>query len=70
MILDNYIGANNNGYGDVIGSVNNFQINSMTTALNGTVLTVSIDTAFAGKSGTLFPGISSGNGMGWRPVPE
>ncbi len=65
VIVDGYIGADNNGHGDVIGSDANFQINSMTTALNGTVLTVSIDTAFAGKGGMLFPGLSNGDGIGY-----
>ena len=49
IIVDNYIGANGHGYGDVIGSVDNFQINFMEVDINGTVLTVSINTTFAGK---------------------
>ncbi len=49
IITDNYIGASNHGYGDVIGSVKNYQINFMKVAINGTMLTVSIDTTFAGK---------------------
>lgn len=49
IITDNYIGANDHGYGDVIGDKNNFQINFMEVAINGTMLTVSVDTTFAGK---------------------
>lgn len=66
VITDNYIGANNHGYGDVIGSVSNFQINSMDVNLVGTVLQVSIDTSFAGKAGTLYPGYTTnGTGIGY-----
>jgi len=49
IIMDNYIGANDHGYGDVVGNVNNFQINSMNVEISGTILTVSVDTTFAGK---------------------
>lgn len=66
-IMDNYIGANNHGYGDVIGNVNNFQINFMQAAISGTVLTVSINTTFAGKGDNgLFSGSTFGNtGIGY-----
>jgi hypothetical protein len=66
-IMDNYIGANDHGYGDVIGNVNNFQINLMDAVLNGTVLTVSINTTFAGKGDNgLFSGLTAGNtGIGY-----
>ncbi len=78
-IMDNYIGANHHGYGDVIGSVNNFQINFMEVEINGTMLTVSIDTTFAGKGDNgLFSGFTNGStGIGygdlflnnsWAPV--
>ncbi len=54
-IQDNYIGAsslkkNGSYYGDVIGSRKNFQINYMDVALNGSILSVSIDTTFGGKA--------------------
>ncbi len=67
IIMDNYIGANHHGYGDVIGSVNNFQINSMDVEINGTILTVSVDTTFAGKGDNgLFSGSTFGNtGIGY-----
>jgi len=78
-IMDVYIGANNHGYGDVIGSTNNFQINYMDAAINGTLLTVSINTSFAGKGDNgLFSGLTNGaTGIGygdlflsnsWNPV--
>jgi len=49
IILDDYIGANNHGHGDVIGSVSNFQIYSATIERAGNLLTLSFDTTFAGK---------------------
>jgi hypothetical protein len=66
-IMDNYIGANDHAYGDVIGNVNNFQINYMDVVLNGTVLTVSVNTTFAGKGDNgLFSGLTAGNtGIGY-----
>jgi len=79
IIMDNYIGANDHGLGDVIGSTGNFQINSMNVEINGTILTVSIDTTFAGKGDSgLFSGLTNGSkGIGygdlflsssWTPV--
>ena len=67
VIMDNYIGANDHGYGDVIGSVNNFQINFMEVEISGTILTVSIDTTFAGKGDDgLFSGLTFGRkGIGY-----
>jgi len=67
IIMDNYIGANDHGYGDVIGSVDNFQINFMEVEINGTMLTVSINTTFAGKGDNgLFSGSTFGNtGIGY-----
>ena len=66
-IMDNYIGDNNHGYGDVIGSTNNFQINFMDVEINGTMLTVSINTTFAGKGDNgLFSGLTyGGKGIGY-----
>jgi len=49
IIMDNYVGANDHGYGDVIGDEDDYQINFMQAEINGTILTVSINTAFAGK---------------------
>ena len=67
IIMDNYIGANHHGYGDVIGDVSNFQINFMNVEINGTILTVSVNTTFAGKGDNgLFSGSTFGNtGIGY-----
>jgi hypothetical protein len=66
-IMDSYIGANDHGYGDVIGNVNNFQINYMDATLEGTILTVSVNTTFAGKGGDgLFSSLTAGaTGIGY-----
>ena len=66
-IVDSYIGGNHHGYGDVIGSTSNFQINSMEVELNGTILTVSVDTTFAGKGDNgLYSGLTYGaTGIGY-----
>ncbi len=47
-IADNYIGGDDHGYGDVIGS-NLFNIHSMDVELAGNMLSVSINTNFAGS---------------------
>ncbi len=67
IVSDYYIGGNNHGYGDVIGNVNDFQINFMDVNISGTVLTVSIDTTFAGKgSAGLYSGLTNGaTGIGY-----
>jgi len=59
-IADTYIGADDHGYGDVIGSTTNFQINSMDVSMTGSVLSVSINSAFAGKGDNgLFSGYTN-----------
>lgn len=72
IINDNYQGAssvksNATSYGDVIGSVDNFQINYMDVSISGNILSVSIDTTFGGKGDNgLFSGSTySGNGIGY-----
>ncbi|GMQ87641.1 MAG: hypothetical protein BMS9Abin08_0846 [Gammaproteobacteria bacterium] len=52
-IADNYIGADNQGHGDVIGDTGDFQIFGMDASLSGTTLSVSINTTFAGKGDNL-----------------
>ncbi len=49
IINDNYVGADGGSYGDVVGNVNNFQINYMDVSISGNILSVSIDTTFGGK---------------------
>jgi hypothetical protein len=50
-IGDDYVGAEDQGYGDVIGDENYFQISGMDVTRSGDTLTVKIDTVFAGKIG-------------------
>lgn len=66
-IVDNYVGANDHGYGDVIGSSANFDVKSMDVSVSGTILTVSINTTFAGKGDNgLFSGYTvGGKGIGY-----
>jgi hypothetical protein len=49
VINDTYIGADNNGYGDVIGATSQFDIHSAEVNLSGSLLTLSINTNFAGR---------------------
>lgn len=77
-IDDNYWGADDNGYGDVIGSTNNFQIFGVNVSQSGTQFKFDIHTNFAGKSGSLFNSYTvGGTGIGygdlflagsWNPV--
>lgn len=66
-IVDNYIGGNDHGWGDVIGSTSNFNTHSMDVdMLAGNILSVSINTNFAGKGDDhLFDNLTSGNGIGY-----
>lgn len=66
-IIDNYIGANTHDLGDVIGSERDFQINHLIADITGTILTVSIDTTFAGKgdNGLFSDFTTDGNGIGY-----
>lgn len=67
VIMDEYIGADNHGYGDVIGSLSNFQIFSVTATRTGNLLTLSFDTTFAGRGDDhLFSAYTSGQtGIGY-----
>jgi hypothetical protein len=65
-ILDTYVGGDDQGYGDVIGDVNKFGIDSMTVDLVGTSLTVTINTLFGDNGLGSFSGYTvSGNGIGF-----
>lgn len=46
-IIDNYIGSDNNGYGDVICDSSTFDIQSMDIELTGNMLSVCINANFA-----------------------
>ncbi len=55
--LDQYWGANDNGYKDVIGAAGDFNISKATlVSWSGSSLVLDIYTAFAGKAGQLFNG--------------
>ena len=66
-ILDGYIGGDDHGYGDVIGNTGDFGISSMDVDISGNILTVSINTGFAGKGDNgLFAGYTTNNtGIGY-----
>jgi hypothetical protein len=66
-IMDTYTGSDSHGYGDVIGSTSNFQIDSMDVSLTGSILSVSIDTTFTGNGDDgLFSGYTAGGtGIGY-----
>lgn len=64
LINDNYIGADDKGAGDVIGNGDHYQVHSMdVNMLAGNMLSVKINTNFAGKSGSLLAGQTQ-NGLG------
>lgn len=70
-IADGYMGGDDHGWGDVIGDDAYFDIQSMDVELTGTLLSVSINTNFAGRGDdALFSSltnnpISTGNGIGY-----
>ncbi len=66
-IMDNYVGSDAHGRGDVIGSASDFNIISMDVTVSGTMLNVSINTNFAGKgdNGLFAADTYSGNGIGY-----
>lgn len=66
-ITDGYIGGDDHGYGDVIGSKSLFDTHSMDVELVGNMLSVSIYTNFAGRGDDgLFSNYTYGNtGIGY-----
>ncbi len=66
-IADTYIGSENHGYGDVIGSTYKFQVFSMDVGLIGTSLHVNINTNFAGRGddGEFASATKNGKGIGY-----
>ena len=65
-VQDNYFGADALSYGDVVGADSDFDIESMEVDQNGSDFVFKINTAFAGKSGTLFNGLTAGStGIGY-----
>ncbi len=70
-IVDNYVGGNDHGYGDVIGNSSLFDISSVDVELNGTLLSMTFNTVFQQGNGLgSYSGLtntvhSSGNGIGF-----
>jgi len=67
-ILDNYVGANDHGLGDVIGDKDLFEITKADVLLSGTTLTVDIYTKFAGRGDDglfTWATTSDSNGIGY-----
>jgi hypothetical protein len=64
-IQDQYYGADDHNYGDVIGTDSQFNISSMDVDLTGSTLDVTINTGFAGTAGTNFGSITGGTGIGY-----
>lgn len=65
-VSDNYVGGDDHGYGDVIGSTSNFDISSMDIERIGNTLSISINTGFAGKADNhLFDGLTNNKGIGY-----
>ncbi len=66
-VMDNYYGANHNGWGDVIGDPNSFDIQKAEIEQTGTTLTIDIHTNFAGlgHTGLFDDHTDGGNGIGY-----
>ncbi len=64
-ITDAYVGSDDHGWGDVIGSMSKFQIVKAEVNQSGNILAIDIHTPFAGNSGKWFTGLTSGNGIGY-----
>lgn len=72
-VVDNYVGADADStfysgvnYGDVVGDNNSFDISSMDVSQNGSIFDFTVNTAFAGKAGTLFHSLTQGGtGIGY-----
>ncbi len=69
-ISDLYIGSEDHGYGDVIGSAASFDITSMDVELVGSILSVTLNTGFPDNGLGTFSGLtntslSAGRGIGF-----
>lgn len=65
-VNDNYVGAEAGSYGDVVGEDADFDISSMVVDQSGSQFNFTVNTNFAGKSGTLFNNLTSGGtGIGY-----
>ncbi|MGB5395676.1 MAG: hypothetical protein WBN96_00865 [Gammaproteobacteria bacterium] len=71
-VLDAYVGGNDHGRGDVIGAAADFNTLGMDISVSGSMLTVSINTNFAGKGDDMLfagingmPNLTNGLGIGY-----
>ncbi len=71
-VLDAYVGGNDHGRGDVIGAAADFDTLGMDITVSGSMLTVSINTNFAGKGDDMLfagvngmPNLTNGLGIGY-----
>lgn len=63
---DVYYGADDHSWGDVIGNKNYFDIFGASATRSGNSLTVTIDTNFAGRAGTVFTNLTvNDQGLGY-----
>ena len=66
LINDDYIGGDEHGWGDVIGDKAKFDTHSMDVELDGNILSVSINTNFAGLGDEkLFSSLTKDKGIGY-----
>ncbi|WP_372997877.1 PEP-CTERM sorting domain-containing protein [Marinobacter sp.] len=65
-VNDDYVGSDAGTYGDVVGEDDYFDISSMVVAQNGSQFDFTVNTNFAGQSGTLFNDLTlGGTGIGY-----
>ena len=75
IIEDNYYGSDDHGYGDVIGSVNDFDVDFLDVSISGSQMNVSIKTGYDGSDfgsadldyGDFFVSIDGWNPYGSAP---
>lgn len=65
LLQDNYYGSNGHGYGDVIGPTNTYQVSSLSSRLAGNLLTVTVNTNFAGHAGVDSRWTTGNTGIGY-----
>ncbi len=71
LIMDNYVGADDHGHGDVIGTPGIYDVDSMVVTLDAIndILNVTINTNYAGKAGSGNTGYGDLflSSKGWHP---
>jgi hypothetical protein len=68
-VTDKYVGGNDHGYGDIVGTVAGFDVSKAKVSLIGNNLSVTIFTNFVKTTGAvgLFNGLTSNYGSGNKP---